>query len=254
MPSLHAAGWRQGSIVSTELSVTIHTNTGNVDCLATIAHGQWLLAEQDCDLEQTPAEDGEKLFELRAIRAHDGKVPSSIGGRETRIDADRCLVAMDIVAKVTARWLTAHADSRTQIPPNRRRAIKTWLGFRYDRPAVPAECAIAHQRLINLAKSERKDVRSEDVRDVFVDYVQTTGHPLIANLQAVIEDGADGAPIHRWLERIRDAVSLDEHFIVGDVNFGTTDEVALSITERAFSLYADHHSLATATPDSGTPA
>jgi hypothetical protein len=113
----------------------IDGNTHAVD----VNHHLWLLSEQDCDLAQTLEDDSEKLFELRTIRSHGGDVPSAITGAKARIDRTACLVAMDVSTKVTARRLTANVANRTVMPAERRTAIKTWLGFRYDRPAVPDE-------------------------------------------------------------------------------------------------------------------
>jgi hypothetical protein len=213
-----------------------------------VAHGRWFLSEQDCDLSQTLEDDSEKLFELRAIRSHGGDVPSAITGAKARIDRTTCLVAMDLSTKVTARWLTVNVANRTVIPPERRAAIKTWLGFRYDRPAVPDEFTSAHRRLLALAKQERRDFNFTPLRDVFVGYERSaTAGEAVANIYAVLEDDSGVAAAQSWLARIRDTVSPTESFIVGEVVAAAIQDTPLNLPEIAFSLYADRHSLATAT-------
>jgi hypothetical protein len=153
--SLHDAGWRQGCLITAALSTRIYSNLNDESAYQDIKHDLWLLAEQDCDLAQTSDDDTEKLFELRAVRNHDGDVPSSIVGAKVRIDNDRCIVAMDLIAKVTATWLTNNVSSRTDLDGSRRRQIKTWLGYRYDRPAVPQQFVDAHARIKALAHGKR---------------------------------------------------------------------------------------------------
>jgi hypothetical protein len=155
---------------------------------------------------------------------------------------------MDASTKVTAGWLTANVATRTVMPPERRVAIKTWLGFRYDRPAVPDEFISAHRRLLTLAKQERRDFNFADLRDIFVGYERSVAAGKdIANVYAVLEDDSSVAAAQSWLARIRDAVSPAESFLVGEVIAASIHDTPLSLPEIAFSIYADRHSLATAT-------
>lgn len=228
-----------------------------------VEHDVWLLAEQDCDLNQTEDSDIEALFELRAVRTHDRDVPSGIIGSRVRIDDTRCIVAMDHTVKVTAAWLTANAIHREKPAEERRREIKTWLGFRYDRPAVPKEFVPIHKRIGILAKSNRgkpdpskpQQLRENwpklslsKVRDVLVAYEQALQNGKVrASLIAIASNPDDVDEVQEWLERIRDAVREDEAFVISDVTAADTDGTPISVLEKAFALFGDAHSLQTAT-------
>jgi hypothetical protein len=232
-------------------------------CSVDIEHDLWLLAEQDCDLDQTTDTDTEKLFELRAVRQHTGDVPSNIVGTRVRIDEHCCLNAMDHTTKVTAAWLTANIKKRQNIPAQRRRYVKTWLGYRYDRPAVPKQFVKAHERIRNLAKLERgkpdpqkpeqkkenrEKVNLEKLRDVFVSYEELDSSGKVrCSLNAITKHVDDIAEIEQWMERIRDAVEDAEALIIVEVIVADPENTPISLLEKAFSIYADAHSLETAT-------
>jgi len=226
-------------------------------------HDLWLLTEQDCDLDQTLDSDTDRLFELRAVREHAGDIPSNIVGAEVRIDDTHCLKAMDHAVKVTATWLMANVENRVDTAEKRRREIKTWLGYRYDRPAVPKEFVEIHKRIQSLAKAKRgkpdpnKPAQLEEnwtkinlkkVRDVFVAYERAQQNGKIRASLIAIANSQDSVPeVQEWMERIRDGVLGDEVFVISDVTAEDVDGTSLSVPEKAFSIYADTHSLQTAT-------
>jgi hypothetical protein len=66
-------------------------------------------------------------------------------------------------------------------------------------------------------------------------------------MYAVLESDSGISSAQSWMARIRDAVSQEESFIVGEVVAASIHDMPLSLPEISFSLYADRHSLATAT-------
>lgn len=95
-------GWRQGSLVEASLTAQVHTIEDGVPRTKDLVHDLWLLTEQDCDLAQADEKDTNRVFELRAVREHDGDIPSGITGSRMRINRTQCLHALDISAKVSA--------------------------------------------------------------------------------------------------------------------------------------------------------
>ena len=234
----------------------VHTVKDGIVQIDNVVHDLWLLTEQDCDLDQTEEDDVEKIFELRAVRGHAGNIPSGIKGSQVRIDDTRCLNATDIVAKVKASWLTKNKGAKSDIDPDTRREIKTWLGYRYDRPAVPKQFESVHGRIQKLSRSERA-IRVEGiseakwqrldmakVRDLLVGYE----HPdpmrkIIGYITAIAKKTSDVPELQRWVERIRDAVKEDEVFIIADADAVDTESASLFLLEANFSVYGDAHSI-----------
>ena len=134
--------------------------------------------------------------------------------------------------------------------------MKTWLGYRYDRPAVPTQFVEIHKRIQNLAKSERakreKNVAQKDwlrldlgrVRDLLVGYEEANGQGKVrAQLYAIAKAEQDVPDLQAWVERIRDAVGEGEPFIVVTVEAMDPDNTPISLLETAFSVYGEAHSL-----------
>ena len=170
---------------------------------------------------------------------------------------------MDHTVKVTAAWLSAHIAHRKDTAKIRRREVKTWLGYRYDRPAVPEEFLQIHSRIADLAKAKRgkpdpgkptqlpenwPKISLKKVRDVFVAYEPALQNGKIrASLSAIANNPNDVDEIQEWIERVRDGVAEDDAFVIADVTAADTDGTPISVLEKAFSLYGDAHSLQTAT-------
>lgn len=177
-----------------------------------------------------------------------------------RINGTECLHALDVTVRVSAAWLADNYGNAVAVDPDTRREVKTWLGFRYDRPAVPTQFVDVHKRIQNLAKSERakreKNVAAKNwwrldlgkVRDLLVGYEEAEGQGKVrAHLYAIAKAAPDVADIQAWVERIRDAVGKDEAFIIVTAEAMDPDNTPISLLETAFSVYGDSHSLAKAT-------
>jgi hypothetical protein len=262
LPSLHDLGWRQGFLVTASLTAQVYTIEDGVQRTSELVHGLWLLAEQDCDLAQTDVGDIAKQFELRAVRYHEGDIPRGITGGRMRINATQCVHALDIVTKVTATWLAANFENAISVDPETRREVKTWMGYRYDRPAVPAAISKIHTRIQKLAKFARTEPQQNvaqknwsrldlgKVRDLLVGYEETAGQGKVrANLYAIAKEERDVVELQAWVERIRDAVEDTEPFIVFMVDARDPDNTPISLLETAYSVYGDSHSLTKAADD-----
>lgn len=206
-------------------------------------HELWVIAEQDCDLAWRAIvhDDAEGfLVELRPVFTEGP--PSDWGIRNQRflLNADgRYLHANAPVVRVTPEVIDAaeHVDC---LDDDHQLRLKTWMGLRYDRPAVP-------QRHMNLARAladalslKKNRTMAERYRDVLAQYWDEDGVTKYT-LVAVLPGGPYGATSddvvngRSWLaDSVRDvpadlgvAVSLDAY---GD------DAITLQYLEGSYSV------------------
>jgi hypothetical protein len=207
-------------------------------------HDLWLIAEQDCDLAwQAIERDGaaEFLVELRPVFTGSPSIDWGIRSQRFLLDADdgRHLLANAPVLRVTPEVITTaeHVDC---LDDDHQLRLKTWMGLRYDRPAVS-------QRFMNLARAladalsvKKNRARAERYRDVLAQYWDEDGVTKYS-LVAVLPDGPHPedseaiADARRWLaDSVRDvpaelgvAVLLDAY---GD------DAISLHYLEGSYSV------------------
>ena len=139
MASLYAIGWRQGSFVGTELPLPglILDSQGQLTALSG-THPAWVVASQDCDLNDWDTTLTEPLVELRArIPAADPATEWGIRSKVLRLTQSEAVHCDKAPLRISPEALVNIATPRQVITPARAVAFKTWLGRRYDRPARP---------------------------------------------------------------------------------------------------------------------
>lgn len=237
--SLYGEGWRQGSVFHAELPLDTVVMQGEaIGRETTGPHGVWVVAEQDCNLAGTDADETGARIEVRPVYMRDPPTDWGIRSRRFRLDdAGRYLQDQTPRVLVSPAVLTSAAATREPpLPSARALAFKTWLGLRYDRPAVP-------DRLIPLAKSIAEMLRrpggrlvAARVRDVLMQFDESQSPPQFA-LFAVLDDGADAAEVRAWLATAALAVS---HELGVGVSFevGTSAETSLYLLETSYAADA----------------
>ncbi len=83
----------------------------------------------------------------------------------------------------------------------RRRAFKTWLGLRYDRPAVPPELLPLAWKIADAVSAKRNRPMGTRVRDVLFQCDEKTS-PVRFSLFAVLDDPDDEDAIREWLAEV----------------------------------------------------
>jgi hypothetical protein len=125
--------------------------------------------------------------------------------------------------------------------PELARRLKTWLGLRYDRPAIPQEyVALADDIAKRLRKPGNKP-SEERLRDILATFEPGTdgvvGYRLVAVLPQA-EAAADRellAATRDWLAGV--AMNVPERLGMPlDIEARTDGEVSLAFIERSFSL------------------
>ncbi len=141
MASLYDAGWRQGSILGADLPLdSVILGEDGVPARSQSSHNRWAVATQNCDLVQTDSEDAEPIIELRAVFTKDPPVNWGLRSARLRLTDTDFVVSAGPRTVVTAALLTRLVQTghqRVDLDDSRSLAFATWLGLRYDRPAVP---------------------------------------------------------------------------------------------------------------------
>ncbi len=117
--------------------------------------------------------------------------------------------------------------------PGRIVALKTWLGLRYDRPAVP-------DHLVGLARTVAERARRvlppnliSDLHDVLMQFSAQESPPSFV-LFAVVCDGGDKEAARRWLAEVGSGVASGTGILAG-VDAGYRSEVSLELLETSYS-------------------
>jgi hypothetical protein len=207
-----------------------------------LEHDLWIVATQDCDLDgMDPADDVDSV-ELRPVFNDDPPPTLGIRSRKLRLVRGEpyYLHAESRRAMVSpASLLTIHRadpDCREEwLDDARLTALKTWLGKRYDRPAVPPDFVPLARAIASAVNENRRNRAVDDVRDIFAQFGETD--PVTVALFAVIEDDGDRDAVLTWLADVARGVPADLG-IVDTIEVGTTAEISFSVVENSFAVDA----------------
>lgn len=227
--TLYDAGWRQGSRIAANLPCDyIGLDGGNIVRIQ-LEHDEWILVTQDCDLNSTSVNAG-SFVELRPIFSEPDYVRLGIRSSKFAVAEGKVLSAQSTRIMLEARALATLLESRqAPIGAKRRRYLKTWLGLRYDRPAVPTEFAPLAKAVAEAVRRLRDRDIDRLVRCVLMDLRNQDGP--IANLYAVIYDVANREIVEEWLERVAARVNAGR---VLDRQALTEGQISLQALENTY--------------------
>lgn len=202
--TVYAAGWRQGTVLRADIDVvsTVRNPTSGEAEELRHRHPLWALVTQDCNLFRMKANANTPVVELRQV--HDSEPPTHEGihARKFLLNSasGHYLIDDKPCAFVSPRFL-CDANLATlsyKLTEPRVLALKTWLGNRYDRPAVPDELVPLARAIAESVKSSGEKELADQVRDVYMRF-EESGTDVRFSLYGVIADGADRAKIREWL-------------------------------------------------------
>lgn len=231
--SLYDVGWRQGAVFDAELPAYWLDFS---DITGSTTHEQrfhrWVVCTQDCDLAGTSVASAEPLIELRPVL--DVDTPDSWGIRSRRV-------------RLTNSWHVDASLPRTAVtavllnlngPPSllsdeRALAFKTWLGLRYDRPAVPERLVDLAREVARVCGTTSGRATAETVHEVLMQFNESAAPPQIA-LFAVVADDADRDAVRMWLAD--SAARVDSALgVVAHIDVGSKSETSLALLETSYS-------------------
>lgn len=233
-PSLYAEGWRRGSFLAHSLTAPAFVERDGVAHRQDVEANLWVVVSQDCDLFLSPVSDDNPRIELRPVYTASPPHNWGIRSRKLRLTPDRYIESESPRVMVSARLLDALRDSREDeiLDEARIVAMTTWLGLRYNRPAVPQHLVTLAKRIAKeVAASNREDLQ-DAVRDVFMQF-DDSGDIVRYSLIAVTYDEAVNPDVRAWLAEI--ATEVPQELGIGDEFVaGTAREIALSVVEEGY--------------------
>jgi hypothetical protein len=236
--SLYAIGWRQGSVLAASLpyyGMALGTD-GSVDTRKSV-NDNWVVVTQDCTLARTESSVNKPSIELRQVISDDPPTSWGITSRKFLMDKDRGHYLVDDKPSifVSPRLLAKFFEGSNLIytlPPQRILALKTWLGNRYDRPAVPDYLVDLARSIALAVKESRSPAIEYVVREVlmtFEPYASGIRYKMIA----VVENDADKTAIKEWM--VNASLSVPSELGVPDgFEALRSSEISLQLVENSY--------------------
>jgi hypothetical protein len=237
MASLYGSGWRQGSIVEFDLPLdaAVVGTSGRPERLQGI-HGLWAVATQDCDLDRADTGDPDPGIELRPLFTSDPPPDWGIRSARLRLTDHEYADANAPRLTVSPQVLTTILESdsaRRDVEFARRQAFTTWLGLRYDRPAVPDHLVALARRIGTEVARKKHGTITARVRDVLMQF-DNDGDPVRYSLFAVLDHPDDEGEVRAWLARIAQAVPT-ELGVADQIEAASAEGIAFSTIESSYS-------------------
>lgn len=240
--SLYALGWRQGSVFEHELHICVNRLSESGVAPDITPHRKWIIATQDCDLAGA-ALDALTEIEIWPLYVTDEIVGASIRNKKFGISAGWMVNSPSARGYIEARALAGLRQGDETPSAQTYRHFKTWLGRRYDRPALPKEYETAAKAITNAVRSLRDRDADKHIRDVLMVFVANA--PFSVDLVAVMHEASAGevervelwlgavaakvgskAPLRRWRAVPESLISLlvIEHSYPADLSQITIDD------------------------------
>lgn len=238
MASLYEEGWRQGTFFEAMLPsdvVVLSESSGRPE-RRTRSHDRWVIASQDCDLDQTATTDAEPTIELRPVFTEDPPQDWGLRSAKLLLSETHYVQSASPRTHVSAAVLTSlKSDGITIAIPSfqRRRAFTIWLGKRYDRPAVPPELVPLAKAIAKVVDAKRNRPTGARVRDVLMLFDESVSPPRFS-LFAVLENEAEEDDVRTWLAGISLAVPADLG-VVDQIEAATARRISLELIETSYS-------------------
>lgn len=233
--SLHEERWRQGTVLQLELpTLSIASGTMQRKPISHMdVHGLRLVASQDCTLDRAKPMSNTPTIELRQVL--DNQPPAHWGIRARKFLLDRehgHYLVDDRPTNIVSPRLLSLAGEEARLyalSEDRVLALKTWLGNRYDRPAVPPELGpIARSVAQSIEEVSDRDA-AKMVRDVYMMFDIVDGL-MQFSLCAVTLDNADPKDVREWLAEGAHLIPV-ELGVAARLEVGTASEVTLDVVE-----------------------
>jgi hypothetical protein len=161
-------------------------------------YDRWVIATQDCELDASDGTSAEATIEVRPVSTGNPNADWGIRSRILRLSDDAYIEADSPRLHLSPKVLVSLDDAREQpLDPGRVQALKTWLGLRYDRPAVPPQYVDLARAIAGAVKRTRSAELSDRTHDVLMQF--SKGSPPRFVLVAVAVDGVNVDDTVDWL-------------------------------------------------------
>jgi hypothetical protein len=199
-------------------------------------HDRWVVASQNCDLDTTDEESPEPTIEMRPVYTENP--PADWGIRSSRFllvegeYVESTSPHVNVAAALLSALLASGAERRDP-HPERELAFTTWLGVRYDRPAVPPALVPLARRIAQEVGRPRNREIARRVRDVLMQFDETAD-PTRYSLYAVLERPEDRDAVREWLATVAAAVPV-ELGIADVIEAAPATEISFDLVETSYA-------------------
>lgn len=237
MASLYDDGWRQGAVFDETLPMDAVVLDA-VSLRPTRSEGtndRWVIATQDCDLDLTETTSVDPAIEVRPVFIEDPPDDWGIRSARFRLTEEEYVRSTSPRSMVSAEVLTRFRGLGVpvrQLDENRRQAFITWLGKRYDRPAVPPEYLPLTREIAEKIIIKRNRPTGMLVRDVLIQFED--GNPARCSLFAVLVNPGDEHAVREWLSGIALDIS-PELGVVDQIEAAPASGISLELIETSYS-------------------
>jgi hypothetical protein len=174
------------------------------------------------------------LVEIRPVLTDDNPSDWGIRSRKLRLSSADYIDADRVRAFVSPRLLNSFAISReSPLTDGRSRALRTWLGLRYDRPAVPTHLVTIAKEVAKRCSARSGRIVGEQIHDVLMQF-DDSQEPVHIALFAVISDDADPTTVRNWLADAARRIRTDVGVVVS-IDAGTRAETSLELIETSYA-------------------
>jgi hypothetical protein len=197
-----------------------------------------MVVAQDCELAWTNATSDVPSIELRPVLTENPPQDWGIRSNRVLITSRHYLDSTSPRVMVTPRILAECAEDGHLLCLllSAARSVKTWLGLRYDRPAVPGRYVDLHKKLSSQITKRSRRTLGLHVRDVLVRYdLSETGLPTY-ELVAVLPTSDTPAG--------KAALALVDELEVWLTDISTSVPATMGVASRLLAQPADRVSLA----------
>lgn len=226
MPTLHDLGWRQGSVFEADLKVLTYGFEDGHCTPIEVAYELWVVTSQDCDLHALESDAHDVVVEISPAVPAKSQLGWGIRSRELRLSDEIYVEAEAPRLRLSPQALCVFSYAmRPALEGGRATAFKTWLGRRYDRPAVPTELVPLAHEIAKQVKATRTPELADACHDVL--FAVRDGDPPRYELTAVTVSSSDAAAIEHWL--VQAALLIDP-------SLGVMDSPPVALTKAELSL------------------
>lgn len=236
--TVYSVGWRQGTVLRADIEVvatTLNVSSGE-SAASRYQHHIWALATQDCNLFRMRVNVNTPVIELRQVHDSDPPISQGIHARKFLLnDAEHHYLIDDKPsAFVSPRFLCdPHRVERMYyLGDSRVIAFKTWLGNRYDRPAVPTNLVPLAKAIAEAVKASEETELASKVRDVYMQF-EDFDDAVKFSLYAITTDDAEEDSVREWLASCALEVPADLG-VLAELEVATASNVSLELVESSY--------------------
>lgn len=181
----------------------------------------------------------EYVVELRPVYMEDPPADWGIRSSRFRLDSSGAHLHSAVPSIRASSEVVDSADHLTCSTPDHVLRLKTWLGLRYNRPAIPEEYIKLAKKLADKIKAKRNTEHTSGIRDILARFNTAPNGSVLYELIAVLpHQNADVQAVSKartWLSEIALSVSTDLG-IAKHIQAYPDTAISIAYVEDSYSL------------------